>query len=64
MSALSGSVFKAEGPVQVLCAGGSGVLQAGPPGSALGHLELRKVEFCVATVVAARGLLVGLRVFV
>lgn len=64
MSTLSGSVRKAEGPVQVLCTGGSGVLQQGPPASALGHLELRKVVFCVATVVAVRGLLVGLGVFV
>ena len=41
-----------------------GVLQAGPPGSALGHLELREVEFCVVPVVAVWGLLVGLGVFV
>lgn len=37
------------------CTGGSRVLQAGPSGSALGHLELREVEFCVATVVAEGG---------
>lgn len=31
------------------------MLQAGPSGSALGHLELREVEFSVATVVAEGG---------